>query len=80
MLESGVASREDIDTAITSGLGHPMGPLTLNDLVGNDVLYHATNAIYEETKRPEYAPPNLLKKMLMAGWLGRKTKKGFYEY
>jgi len=80
MLENGIATREDIDTAITSGLGHPMGPLTLNDLVGNDVLYLIANILYEETKNPAYASPNLLKKMVSAGWLGRKSGKGFYEY
>jgi len=80
MLEAGIATREDIDTGVTSGLGHPMGPLTLNDLVGLDVLYHIANVMYEETKRPEYAPPTLLKKMVATGWLGRKTGKGFYEY
>ena len=80
MLENGIATREDIDTAIISGLGHPMGPLTLNDLVGNDVLYLIANILYEETKNPAYASPNLLKKMVSAGWLGRKTGKGFYEY
>lgn len=80
MLESGVASREDIDAGMTSGLGHPMGPLALNDLVGLDVLMHIAHVMYEETKRPEYAAPNLLKKMVAAGWLGRKTGKGFYDY
>ncbi len=80
MLEAGVATKEDIDSGITSGLGHPMGPLMLNDLVGLDVLYHIGNIMYEETKRPEYAPPTLLKKMVAAGWLGRKTGRGFYEY
>jgi len=80
MLENGVATAEDIDTGTTSGLGHPMGPLTLNDLVGNDVLYFIANILYEDTKNPAYAPPNLLRKMVTAGWLGRKTGKGFYEY
>jgi len=80
MLENGIATREDIDTAITYGLGHPLGPLTLNDLVGNDVLYLIANILYEETKNPAYASPNLLKKMVSAGWLGRKSGKGFYEY
>ena len=80
MLESGVATREDIDTGMVSGFGHPMGPLALNDLVGLDVLVHIAEVMYEETKRPEYAAPNLLKKMVAAGWLGRKTGKGFYDY
>ena len=80
MLEAGVASREDIDTAINLGLNHPMGPLTLSDLVGLDVVLFIVNAIYEEFKDPKFAAPPLLKKMVTAGWLGRKTGKGFYEY
>jgi len=80
MLEAGVATREDIDTAITLGLGYPMGPLTLMDLVGVDIIYHVASAMYEETKDPKFALPTLLKKMVTAGWLGRKTGKGFYEY
>ncbi len=80
MLESGVATREDIDTGANLGLGHPMGPLTLTDLIGLDTTFFITNAVYEETKDPQYAPPTLLKKMVAAGWLGRKTGKGFYEY
>ncbi len=80
MLEAGIASREDIDTAINLGLNHPMGPLTLADLIGNDTILFVTNALYDEFKEPQYAPPPLLKKMVTAGWLGRKTGKGFYEY
>ena len=80
MLEAGVATKEDIDTGITLGLGYPMGPLTLMDLVGVDVIYHCANAMYEDTKDPKLASPTLLKKMVTAGWLGRKTGKGFYEY
>jgi len=80
MLEAGVASREDIDTAINLGLNHPMGPLTLSDLVGLDVVLFIVNAIYEEFKDPRFAAPPLLRKMVTAGWLGRKTGKGFYEY
>ena len=80
MLEAGVASREDIDTAIHLGLNHPMGPLTLADLIGLDTTLFVTSAIYEEFKDPKYVPPPLLKKMVTAGWLGRKTGKGFYEY
>ncbi len=80
MLDAGVASREDIDTAINLGLGHPMGPLTLADLIGLDTILFVVSAIYEELKDPQYAPPPLLRKMVTAGWLGRKTGKGFYEY
>jgi len=80
MLEAGVATREDIDTAIQLGLNHPMGPIALADLVGLDTVLFVTSAIYEEFKEPQYAPPPLLKKMVTAGWLGRKTGKGFYDY
>lgn len=80
MLESGVATREDIDTAINLGLNHPMGPLTLSDLVGLDVIKFIADGIYEEFKDPQFVPPTLLTKMVAAGWLGRKTGKGFYDY
>jgi len=80
MVEAGVATREDIDTGLTSGLNHPLGPLSLADLVGLDTLYFIANGIYAEFKDSQFAPPILLKKMVTAGWLGRKTGKGFYEY
>jgi 3-hydroxybutyryl-CoA dehydrogenase len=80
LLEAGIATREDIDTAINLGLNHPMGPLTLADFVGLDVILFVASAIYEELKDPQYIPPVLLKKMVAAGRLGRKTKQGFYEY
>jgi 3-hydroxybutyryl-CoA dehydrogenase len=80
MLEAGVASREDIDTAINLGLNHPMGPLALSDLIGLDVVLFIVDGIYEEFKDPRFAAPPLLRKMVTAGWLGRKTGKGFYEY
>jgi len=80
MLEQGMATKEDIDKAAKLGLGHPMGPFELQDLVGLDVTYNAVKAIYEETKDPAMAPPVLLKRMVEAGLLGRKTGKGFYEY
>jgi 3-hydroxybutyryl-CoA dehydrogenase len=79
-LELGVASREDIDTAITLGLGHPMGPLTLLDFVGLDTTYYIAQAMFDEFKDDRYAPPPLLKQMVVAGWHGRKSGRGFYEY
>jgi len=80
MLEAGIATREDIDTAISLGLNHPMGPLTLADLIGLDIVLSMASAVYEELKDPQFVPPVLLKKMVTTGWLGRKTGKGFYEY
>lgn len=80
MLENSVATKEDIDAGIQFGLNHPMGPLTLLDLIGIDTVYFGANAQYEEFKDPQYAPPTLMRKMVTAGLLGRKTGKGFYEY
>ena len=80
MLEAEIASRDDIDNVVRLGLGHPMGPLQLADLVGLDTVYYAANTRYEELKEPQYAPPPLLKRMVVTGWLGRKAGKGFYEY
>jgi len=80
MLEQGIATREDIDRAAELGLNHPMGPLRLHDLAGVESTYYAALAMYEETKDPKFAPPLLLKKMVAAGHLGRKTGKGFYDY
>jgi 3-hydroxybutyryl-CoA dehydrogenase len=80
MYEEGFASREDIDEGMRLGCGHPMGPLTLCDFIGLDVLYAVCDSLYEEFKRPEYAPPPLLKRMVMSGHHGRKTNRGFYEY
>lgn len=80
LLEDDIASREDIDTAVSLGLNYPMGPLNLADLAGLDVLLFTANAIYERLKDPRYIAPTLLEKMVTAGWLGRKTGKGFYEY
>jgi len=80
MYEEGFASREDIDIGMRLGCGHPMGPLALCDLIGLDVLYAVGNSLYEEFKRDEYAPPPLVKRMVAAGRLGRKTGLGFYDY
>jgi 3-hydroxybutyryl-CoA dehydrogenase len=80
MYEEGFASREDIDEGMRLGCGHPMGPLTLCDFIGLDVLYAVCGSLYEEFKRPEYAPPPLLKRMVVSGHHGRKTGRGFYEY
>jgi 3-hydroxybutyryl-CoA dehydrogenase len=80
MFEDGFASREDIDDGMKLGAGHPMGPLTLCDFIGLDVLYAVCDSLYDEFKRPEYAPPPLLKRMVVSGHHGRKTGRGFYEY
>lgn len=80
MLENGMATREDIDTAMKLGCGYPMGPLELLDFVGLDTTLWAAEAIYNEYRGPLYAPPPLLRRMVNAGWLGRKSGKGFYEY
>lgn len=79
-LEEGVATVEDIDKAMMQGVGLPMGPFTLMDFSGLDVTLDVANALYEEYKDKKYAPPILLKKMVVAGHLGRKTSKGFYDY
>ena len=80
LLENGIAKKEDIDTAIKLGLNHPMGPLELADLIGNDIVLDMADGIYETLKEPRYIAPNLLRRMVAAGWLGQKTKKGFYDY
>jgi 3-hydroxybutyryl-CoA dehydrogenase len=80
MYEDGFATAEDIDEGMRLGCGHPMGPLTLCDFIGLDVLYAVCDSLYEEFKRPEYAPPPLLKRMVASGRLGRKSGQGFYEY
>lgn len=80
ILQEGLASAEDIDTAMKFGAGWPMGPLTLCDLVGGDIALAVMNTLYNETGDPKYRPSGLLKQYVRAGWLGMKTKKGFYTY
>ncbi len=80
MLEQGFATREDIDAGMKLGCAHPMGPLTLCDFIGLDVLEAVCDSLYEEFKRTEYAAPPLLKRMIASGRLGRKSGRGFYEY
>jgi 3-hydroxybutyryl-CoA dehydrogenase len=80
MYEEDFASREDIDNGMKLGCGHPMGPLTLCDFIGLDVLYAIGASLYDEFKRDEYAPPPLLKRMVASGRLGRKSGRGFYDY
>ena len=80
MYEEGFATADAIDEGMTLGCGHPMGPLRLCDFIGLDVLYSVCDSLYEEFKRPEYAPPPLMKRMVASGRLGRKSGRGFYEY
>ncbi|WP_026875223.1 3-hydroxyacyl-CoA dehydrogenase family protein [Jiangella gansuensis] len=80
LYESGVATAEDIDVACKLGFGHAMGPLATTDLTGVDVLHHATSNIWDETADPKFFPPELLRRMVDAGQLGRKSGRGFYGY
>jgi 3-hydroxybutyryl-CoA dehydrogenase len=80
MWEEGFASKEDIDTAVKLGLGHPLGPMELLDLIGLDTMMSVTEVLYEEFKTPDFAPSPMAKRMVQAGFLGRKTGKGFYDY
>ncbi|KAB1937081.1 3-hydroxyacyl-CoA dehydrogenase family protein [Micromonospora sp. ALFpr18c] len=80
LVESGVVSAEDLDTACRLGFGHAMGPLATTDLTGVDVLLHASQNIYTDTADEKFFPPELLQRMVTAGDLGRKTGKGFYAY
>jgi 3-hydroxybutyryl-CoA dehydrogenase len=79
-VERRVASVTDIDTGMTLGTGHPMGPLSLSDFVGLDTLFNVANVMYEEYAETRYAPPPLLKRMVLAGMLGKKSGRGFYDY
>ena len=79
-VERGVASVVDIDTGMKLGCGHPMGPLTLLDFVGLDTACKVGEILYDEFREARYAPPPLLKRMVMAGWFGKKSGKGFYDW
>jgi len=78
--EEGVGSIEDIDISMKLGCGYPMGPFTLLDFVGLDTTYYITHVMFDEFKERRFASPPLLKRLVMAGWYGRKTGKGFYDY
>ncbi len=80
MLESGAATRDDIDQGMMLGCGHPMGPLTLNDFIGLDTMLHIADIMFEEYRDKHYAAPPLLRRMVIAGYLGRKSGRGFYDY
>ncbi len=79
-LEGGLGTVEDIDTAMKLGCGHPMGPFTLTDFVGLDTTYFIANIMFEEFREARFAPPPLLKRMVLAGHLGKKSGRGFYQY
>jgi 3-hydroxybutyryl-CoA dehydrogenase len=78
--ENGLGTLEDIDNGMKLGCGYPMGPFTLLDFVGLDTTYYIANIMFEEFREPAYAPPPLLKRMVLAGYLGRKSGRGFYTY
>jgi 3-hydroxybutyryl-CoA dehydrogenase len=78
--ENGLATKEDIDNGMKLGCGHPMGPLELTDFIGLDTILYIGEIMFEEFREPRYAPPPLLKRMVKAGYLGRKSGRGFYEY
>ena len=80
MYESGFATREDIDAAMVNGANYPMGPLALADLIGNDTMLAVAESLYTEYGEARFSAPPLLKRMVEANLLGRKTGKGFYEY
>lgn len=79
-LEEGVGSIEDVDNSMKLGCGHPMGPLTLLDFVGLDTTHYIANIMFDEFKERRFASPPLLKRMVLAGWNGRKAGRGFYDY
>jgi 3-hydroxybutyryl-CoA dehydrogenase len=79
-LERGLGQIADIDTAMQNGANHPMGPLALSDFIGLDIVLHMASLLYDEYKEPRFAPPPLLRRMVLAGYLGRKNGTGFYHY
>jgi 3-hydroxybutyryl-CoA dehydrogenase len=79
-LERRLGSIADIDAAMQNGANHPMGPLALADFIGLDIVFHMSSLLQEEYKEARFAPPALLRRMVLAGWLGRKTSLGFYDY
>jgi 3-hydroxybutyryl-CoA dehydrogenase len=79
-LQRGLSTISDIDSAMQLGAGHPMGPLTLCDFIGLDIVFHMANNLHAEFRQPRFAPPPLLRRMMLAGMLGRKTGNGFYDY
>jgi 3-hydroxybutyryl-CoA dehydrogenase len=79
-LERGLGAIADIDAAMQNGANHPMGPLALADFIGLDIVFHMASLLHEEYREPRFAPPPLLRRMVLAGYLGRKTGSGFYDY
>jgi 3-hydroxybutyryl-CoA dehydrogenase len=80
LLEQGFASKEDIDVGMMLGTSYPMGPFTLLDFSGLDTVLHVADVVFEAFKEPRFAAPTLLRQMVAAGWLGRKSGRGFYHY
>ena len=80
MYEEEFASAEDIDEGMKLGAGYPMGPLTLSDMIGLDVMLMVCESLYDEFREPAYVPPPILKRMVAAGRIGRKSGRGFYDY
>jgi 3-hydroxybutyryl-CoA dehydrogenase len=79
-VESGIGGVAEIDTAMMNGANHPMGPLALADFIGLDIVYHMASLLQDEYKESRFAPPRVLRRMVLAGILGRKSGKGFYDY
>ncbi|MCC6763450.1 MAG: 3-hydroxyacyl-CoA dehydrogenase family protein [Deltaproteobacteria bacterium] len=79
-VQEGLASIAAIDSAMQLGANHPMGPLALADFIGLDIVFHMSNNLYDEYREARFTPPPLLKRLVLAGWLGRKSGKGFYDY